>query len=158
MTDEKFNRTLDELSERRRFFSENFPDIPGMKGRDWSMPNTCPTCGFYSLSERDSWEVCGICFWEDDGQDDKEFGKFNDPNKIMGGPNGQWSLTSYRQFFFENLEDKKLLKGTRIKTLFRKFDHLRQNFSADKKEEILEIIQQLEKEFKPFHELRMKKK
>ena len=162
MTDEQFNKALVKLNERRQFFMDNFPEIPGMKGHSWvqefKMPNTCPVCGFYTLEERDSWDVCGICWWEDDGQDEKEFGKFNDPNKIMGGPNANWSLTSYRRFFYESLADEKLVKGTRIKALLKKFDQLKENYSTEKNKEIVGLIGQLEKEFKPFHDLRLKMK
>ncbi len=31
------------------------------------MKYKCPCCGFYTLSERPgSWEICEVCFWEDD--------------------------------------------------------------------------------------------
>lgn len=140
---------------------DNFPEIPGMKGHSWvqifKMPNTCPVCGFYTLEERDSWDVCGICWWEDDGQDEKEFGKFNDPDEIIGGPNAHWSLTSYRKFFYENINNSKITKGTGIKALLKKFNKLKEDYSSDKKEEILKVIRELEKEFKPFHDLRIHK-
>lgn len=31
---------------------------------------TCPCCGYPTLDERIDWEICLICWWEDDGQDD----------------------------------------------------------------------------------------
>jgi hypothetical protein len=31
---------------------------------------TCPGCGFPTLKERGSFDICDICSWEDDGQDD----------------------------------------------------------------------------------------
>lgn len=27
----------------------------------------CPCCDFYTLSEVGGWEICPICYWEDDG-------------------------------------------------------------------------------------------
>lgn len=27
----------------------------------------CPCCDFYTISEVGGWEICPICFWEDDG-------------------------------------------------------------------------------------------
>lgn len=27
----------------------------------------CPCCDFYTLSEVGDWEICPICYWEDDG-------------------------------------------------------------------------------------------
>jgi len=56
----------------------------------------CPCCSHRTLSERGGYEICPVCFWEDDGQDD------GDANKIRGGPNGKLSLTqarlNYQQF------------------------------------------------------------
>jgi hypothetical protein len=56
----------------------------------------CPCCGCLTLGERGGFEICSVCFWEDDGQDD------HDADVIRGGPNGALSLTqaraNYRQF------------------------------------------------------------
>ena len=41
----------------------------------------CPCCGYATLSESSAWEICKICFWEDDGQDDPK------ANENWGGPN-----------------------------------------------------------------------
>jgi hypothetical protein len=51
---------------------------------------TCPSCGFPTLSERNGYEICTICDWEDDGQDD------NDATEVFGGPNGDLSLNDSR--------------------------------------------------------------
>jgi hypothetical protein len=40
--------------------------------------------------ERGGFEICPVCFWEDDGQDDP------DADVVLGGPNGQLSLTQAR--------------------------------------------------------------
>src|SRR4051794_25029726 len=54
----------------------------------------CPCCGNRTLPERGGFEICPVCYWEDDGQDD------HDADKIRGGPNGALSLavarTNYR--------------------------------------------------------------
>lgn len=26
----------------------------------------CPCCGCFTLEERDAWEICPVCFWEDE--------------------------------------------------------------------------------------------
>jgi hypothetical protein len=56
-------------------------------------PYGCPCCGNLTLSERGGDEICPVCFWEDDGQDD------HDADQVRGGPNYRLSLTSARQSF-----------------------------------------------------------
>jgi Cysteine-rich CPCC len=29
----------------------------------------CPCCDFFTLAARADWDICLICFWEDDGND-----------------------------------------------------------------------------------------
>ncbi|MEU4763995.1 CPCC family cysteine-rich protein [Actinosynnema sp. NPDC023794] len=40
----------------------------------------CPCCGYATLGERHGWEICDICFWEDDGQDDHNADLRSPPN------------------------------------------------------------------------------
>ncbi len=51
---------------------------------------TCPGCGYPTLTERAVYDICVICQWEDDSQDDKE------ADNVWGGPNGNLSLTENR--------------------------------------------------------------
>jgi Cysteine-rich CPCC len=30
----------------------------------------CPCCGCLTLDDRRRFEICSVCFWEDDGQDE----------------------------------------------------------------------------------------
>lgn len=46
----------------------------------------CPCCGFPTLEELRGYEICELCDWEDDGQDDPY------ANQVLGGPNGDYSL------------------------------------------------------------------
>ncbi|WP_186774363.1 CPCC family cysteine-rich protein [Chitinophaga pinensis] len=59
---------------------------------------TCPGCGFPSLTDRGEFEICIICFWEDDGQDDNEgsilSGLFEELQ--LSGPNDKLSLRENR--------------------------------------------------------------
>lgn len=59
-------------------------------------PYNCPCCGCLTLSERGMYDICPVCFWEDDGQDE------HDAEVVRGGPNGSLSLAqareNYRQF------------------------------------------------------------
>jgi hypothetical protein len=54
-------------------------------------PYHCPCCGCKTLDERGGYDICPVCFWEDDGQDD------HDADVVRGGPNGSISLTQARQ-------------------------------------------------------------
>jgi hypothetical protein len=56
-------------------------------------PYRCPCCGYLTLSERGMYELCPVCFWEDDGQDD------HDADQVRGGPNRGLSLTQARRNF-----------------------------------------------------------
>ncbi|QSQ26555.1 hypothetical protein JY651_17175 [Pyxidicoccus parkwayensis] len=42
----------------------------------------CPCCGYATLDDRGHYDICAICFWEDDGQDN------DDADTCWGGPNG----------------------------------------------------------------------
>lgn len=50
----------------------------------------CPCCGARTIGERAEYDICKVCWWEDDGQDNKE------ADIIMGGPNYGISLTQGR--------------------------------------------------------------
>lgn len=55
----------------------------------------CQVCGFKTLRGRGNFEVCPVCFWEDEGE-------VQDPSVSTGGPNGDLSIEkarrNYRQF------------------------------------------------------------
>jgi hypothetical protein len=50
----------------------------------------CPCCGHLTLDDRGGFDICPVCFWEDDGQDNA------DADICRGGPNGTLSLTQAR--------------------------------------------------------------
>ncbi len=47
----------------------------------------CPCCAFPTLTGRGHFDLCAVCFWEDDGQDQ------HDADRVRGGPNGDLSLS-----------------------------------------------------------------
>lgn len=55
----------------------------------------CPCCGYKTLCGRAGFEICSVCFWEDDGQDN------HDADEVRGGPNGRLSLIIARKNFKE---------------------------------------------------------
>jgi len=68
----------------RRIFFNNHIQENHLKSQ------TCPGCGYPTLSKRGEYEICSICNWEDDSQDNEE------ADEIWGGPNGKLSLTENR--------------------------------------------------------------
>lgn len=52
----------------------------------------CPACGYRTLGEggTGSWMICPICFWEDEPY------PLDEPDTVMGGPNGGLSLNDAR--------------------------------------------------------------
>lgn len=51
----------------------------------------CPCCGFYTLPSRGDYEICPVCFWEDDGLQSEE------PD-CTAGPNG-YTLNEAKENF-----------------------------------------------------------
>jgi len=58
-------------------------------------PYRCPCCHCQTLDERGGYDICPVCFWEDDGQDD------HDADVVRGGPNGSLSLTLARENYLK---------------------------------------------------------
>jgi hypothetical protein len=42
----------------------------------------CPCCDYFSLSSRGEYEICELCFWEDDGMDIGDLDQYSGPNHI----------------------------------------------------------------------------
>lgn len=58
---------------------------------------SCPCCGYPTLAEARAYEVCILCWWEDDGQGDAE------ADVVRGGSNGDLSLSAARANFQDHL-------------------------------------------------------
>src|SRR5581483_10718087 len=85
--------------ERRKFFDgygsrlgEQQAELPPRGVR-----LTCPCCGFPTLTSSGDYEICELCDWEDDGQDDP------DADAVRGEPNHGYSLLEARRHFEEHL-------------------------------------------------------
>jgi hypothetical protein len=68
---------------------------------------TCPCCGYPTIAERGVYEICSLCAWEDDGQDDAAHRPAGvaavDPDTVARGPNHDYSLGEARRNFAVNL-------------------------------------------------------
>lgn len=57
----------------------------------------CPCCGYPTLDSYAEYDICIMCDWEDDGQNDE------DVDVVKGGPNGSYSLAEARINFTKYL-------------------------------------------------------
>ena len=55
----------------------------------------CQCCGYRTIEAGADWEICPVCFWEDDGHGEE------DADEVRYGPNHETSLTQARQNFRE---------------------------------------------------------
>ncbi len=107
----------------------------------------CPCCGYPTLMERGGYEICCLCNWEDDGQDDPH------ADEIWGGPNGGYSLTEARENFqrywvmYHPDNDTRIAPGDSDRTLQAKktmvgaFEKIKNADDAEQKD-LWEIINQ----------------
>ncbi|GAC1577568.1 MAG: hypothetical protein NVS3B7_10920 [Candidatus Elarobacter sp.] len=63
--------------------------------------STCPCCGYPTIAGRAAYDICTLCGWEDDGQDDPERTAPGSPHPgvVVGGVNHDYSLSEARTNF-----------------------------------------------------------
>src|SRR5687768_4836852 len=77
----------------------------------------CPCCGYPTLTERATYEICSLCHWEDDGQDTASAAD------VWPGPNHGYSLDEARRNFMAYLsmyppeEDPRFVGGDNPQTM-----------------------------------------
>ena len=49
----------------------------------------CPCCGYKTIDERGNYDICKVCWWEDDGLDNKH-------STMASGPNNSINLAQAR--------------------------------------------------------------
>ncbi|MGB2247580.1 MAG: CPCC family cysteine-rich protein [Alcanivorax sediminis] len=81
------------LEQRRALFGPALCSGVRLKKHKMLERVPCPCCGYPTLERRDHYEICCLCIWEDDGEDDA------DTQGWGGGPNGAYSLTEARANF-----------------------------------------------------------
>src|SRR5262245_41906337 len=81
--------------ERRRFFEVYSSGQKAQAGNEQSneVRYACPCCGYPTLGSLGEFEICTLCYWEDDGHDDA------DADLVRGGPNHSFSLVEARENF-----------------------------------------------------------
>jgi hypothetical protein len=111
----------------------------GFEDSDWSTPLpqpllpvglvACPCCGHATLAERGRYEICPVCFWEDDGQDNA------DADQWRGGPN-RVSLREARVNFLRfgasvESDCESVRRPTAEEVQLRRFDELGRELMAE---------------------------
>lgn len=102
--------SLDEMKARRQWF-DSYLAATNADGPTRSICGanfTCPCCGYPTLNERGGYDICELCNWEDDGQDDPN------ADEVFGGPNKDYSLTQARHNFCTYLVKYNSGEDTRI--------------------------------------------
>jgi len=117
---------LESFQKRRKHINE-FIDKNNLK------LTTCPGCSFPSFSEDWSHNICIVCNWQHDGQDDPY------ANEIWGGPNYELSLTENRLNICRTLKEKSEKIGGKINEapseileIFKAHRHRMDSFDEDK--------------------------
>jgi hypothetical protein len=68
----------------------------------------CPCCGWRTIEKRYDFEICTVCWWEDDGQDNDQ------TESMIGSPNDGLSITNARlnviRYGIYNSERKDLIE------------------------------------------------
>lgn len=117
------NNYSDNFKERRDFFQKNFALKIGRQRTDVMskdiLKNSCPVCGYLTLNQRNSFDICAICFWEDDGIDDFEVNEDSGPNHMSLKEGREIFQEAKRKLLTENVGSDNL-----IDTLKNKFKNL----------------------------------
>jgi hypothetical protein len=72
--------------------------LAAIRGEHPPLLAVCPCCAYPTLWARDSYDICKICGWEDDGDEGSQLGGVA-ADDVSGGPNYSYSLTEARHNF-----------------------------------------------------------
>lgn len=111
MNSETHEPSPEEIERREKwfdFYMDKLENNSVVEAPQEGVSYRCPCCGCRTLDERGAYDICPVCFWEDDGQDEQ------DAATVRGGPNGSLSLTqaraNYREF---GVSERRRLKNVR---------------------------------------------
>lgn len=127
---------IDNFIQRRDFFQKNFVLKIGRQRTDLKsegiLKNSCPVCGYLTLDERDSFGICSICFWEDDGIDDFEVNEDSGPNHMTLREGREIFQEAKRKLLTENVVGDNLVDT--LKNKFKNLDNSIEQSNKDKSE------------------------
>jgi hypothetical protein len=93
--EEKTNQELNKLW--FDFYVKQLSSVPNDGFKKVDNYFICPCCQYPTLTSRNNFDICFLCNWEDDGQDD------HNDDLVLGGPNQSYSLSEARQNFKQYL-------------------------------------------------------
>src|SRR5262249_38408744 len=133
---------MDDLTSRPAWIEQYFNNRRGADDPINHIRNRCPCpcCGYLTLLMRENYEICELCYWEDDGQGDDE------ADDVWGGPNQDYSLTQARSNFklylsmYDPKDDPRCWRDTAILlhaklaliSLFQSFDKHKRKPSVER--------------------------
>jgi hypothetical protein len=78
-----YDEQMKYLSDLNRLSQSSFEERIGKREKGKNALFACPCCGYATLGEPGAFEICSVCFWEDDGQDDPiDDIEIGGPNKV----------------------------------------------------------------------------
>lgn len=138
---------MDEMGRRRQWYEQYIERIERLSEPRVNIHSrvVCPCCGYPTLSAQAEFEICTLCEWEDDGQDDPH------ADEVWGGPNGAYSLSAARQNFQRYLskyQPDDIPAGLRLteivlqakRSILNCFEAMRQENSSSATEELWDKI------------------
>jgi len=119
--------------------------------------HNCPCCGYPTLDARGDNEICELCGWEDDGQDDthahESWGTNSDYTLAEARDNFKRYMTMYRpedEVMFRRSRQKKLDGGRTVrdlvavkKAITEKFDAIRSGQAAERHAQLVSELAEL---------------
>jgi hypothetical protein len=129
------------------YWIEEYTSENGEKVKLWE----CPCCGYPTLTQLDHYEICYLCDWEDDGQED------DDADRVRGGPNSDYSLTEARENFKkylnmyrphdgrEDVFDNKTINSIKMQ-IIKLFKEINKNNREETIQKIIELKERMREE------------
>ena len=92
-TPTSWRRTLQPVTRSPRGSRQERASVAGLSGHDERVTDRvpCPCCGYRTLPDRDDYELCPVCFWEDDPTESRAPG-------FSGGANSVDILTAQQTY------------------------------------------------------------